>query len=76
MLKEAKELLKKRRIAKKMTQSQLAEKVFVGRTTISMIESNVNYIPSPQLAKLLGKELDFDWTIFFQIGVKTVVING
>lgn len=65
MLKEAKELLKKRRIAKKMTQSQLAEKVFVGRTTISMIESNVNYIPSPQLAKLLGKELDFDWTIFF-----------
>ena len=65
MLKEAKELLKKRRIAKKMTQSQLAEKVFVGRTTISMIESNANYLPSPQLAKLLGQELDFDWTIFF-----------
>ena len=65
MLKEAKELLKKKRIAKKMTQSQLAEKVFVGRTTISMIESNTNYLPSPQLAKLLGQELDFDWTIFF-----------
>ena len=65
MLKEAKELLKKRRIAKKMTQRQLAEKVFVGRTTISMIESNANYLPSPHLAKLLGQELDFDWTIFF-----------
>ena len=65
MLKEAKELLKKKRIAKKMTQSQLAEKVFVGRTTISMIESNSKYLPSPQLAKLLGQELDFDWTIFF-----------
>lgn len=65
MLKEAKKLLKNKRLAKKMTQSQLAEKVFVGRTTISMIESNANYLPSPQLAKLLAQELDFDWTIFF-----------
>lgn len=65
MLKEAKELLKKKRIEHKLTQNQLADKVFVGRTTISMLESNSNYLPSTQLAKALGKELGFDWTIFF-----------
>ena len=65
MLSEAKKLIKKKRIDKKLTQSQLADKVFVGRTTISMLESNDNYLPSPQLAKALGEVLGFDWTIFF-----------
>ncbi len=65
MLRDIKELVKKRRIEKKLTQQQLADKLFVGRTTISMVESNDNYTPSTQLAKALGKELNFDWTLFF-----------
>ena len=65
MLRETKELVKRRRIEKKLTQQQLADKLFISRTTISMIESNDRYTPSIHLAKALGKELNFDWTLFF-----------
>lgn len=65
MLIEVKKLVKKKRLEKKLTQKQLADKLFVGRTTISMIESDGRYIPSTQLAKALGQELGFDWTMFY-----------
>ena len=65
MLLKVKEMVKKKRLEKKLTQKQLADKLFVGRTTISMIESDNRYIPSTQLAKALGQELDFDWTLFY-----------
>ena len=65
MFRETKELVKRRRMDKKLTQQQLADKLFISRTTISMIESNDKYIPSTQLAKALAEELNFDWTQFF-----------
>lgn len=65
MLRETKELVKSKRIEKKLTQQQLADKLFISRTTISMIESNDKYMPSTHLAKALGEELNFDWTLFF-----------
>ncbi|MCI7428542.1 MAG: helix-turn-helix transcriptional regulator [Methanobrevibacter sp.] len=65
MLKDIKELVKKKRKEKKLTQQQLADKLFISRTTISMIESNKRYTPSTHLAKALGEELNFDWTLFF-----------
>ena len=65
MLRETKELVKSKRIEKKLTQQQLADKLFISRTTISMIESNDKYMPSIHLAKALGEELNFDWTLFF-----------
>lgn len=65
MLRDTKELVKKKRAEKKLTQQQLADKLFISRTTISMIESNERYTPSTHLAKALGEELNFDWTLFF-----------
>lgn len=65
MLRETKELVKSRRIEKKLTQQQLADKLFISRTTISMIENSDKYMPSIHLAKALAEELNFDWTLFF-----------
>lgn len=65
MLNIAQKLVKKKRTEKKLTQQQLADRLFVARTTISMVESNDKYTPSTQLAKALGKELEFDWTLFY-----------
>lgn len=65
MLKDTKELVRRKRMEKKLTQQKLADKLFVSRTTISMIESDEKYTPSTHLAKALGEELNFDWTLFF-----------
>lgn len=56
--------LKKARLDKGWTQDQLAEKVFVVRTTISNIECGL-CLPSIPTAKLLAKVLDLDWTEFY-----------
>ena len=57
--------IKELRIAKGLTQEQLANKCGIQRTTITMIELGVNK-PSVELAKKLGKVLDIDWTKFYE----------
>ena len=54
-------MLKKVREAKHMTQAQLAKKVGVTRQAIGLYESGVNK-PSVEIAKAIGRELEFDWT--------------
>lgn len=56
--------LREIRLKKGLTQKQLADKVGVSRTTITLIENGINK-PSVQVAKLLGKILKVNWTIFF-----------
>lgn len=57
--------LKDLRTEKGYTQEELASKCNVLRTTISMIENDVNK-PSVELAKKLGEVLDVDWKGFFE----------
>lgn len=57
--------LKDLRTEKGYTQEELASKCDVLRTTISMIENDVNK-PSVELAKKLGEVLDVDWKGFFE----------
>ena len=57
--------LKEMRIAKGMTQEQLANECGVQRTTITMIELGENK-PSVELAKKLGEILEIDWKGFFE----------
>lgn len=56
--------LQRIREAAKLTQEQLAQKVDVKRTTISNIECGIAK-PSVDLAKKLGKILNFNWTDFY-----------
>lgn len=57
--------LREKRMEKSLTQEQLAEKVYVGRTTISNIECGFA-LPSVETAKLIGAALGFDWTQFLK----------
>lgn len=57
--------LKEIRTKKGLTQKQLADKVGVGRTTITLIESGTNK-PSVKLAQKLGEVLKVKWTVFFE----------
>ena len=57
--------IKELRIAKGLTQEQLANECGVQRTTITMIE-NENNLPSVETAKKLGKVLGIDWKVFFE----------
>jgi transcriptional regulator with XRE-family HTH domain len=59
------EWLKNLRVKANMSQQQLAEKVEVSREYITMIENNER-TPSVLIAKKIGKELNFNWTIFFE----------
>ena len=61
-----KELIKRLRIEKELTQQELADKVGVVRTVITMLETDDDYKPSVDTAKALGNELGFDWTLFFE----------
>jgi transcriptional regulator with XRE-family HTH domain len=58
------ELLKTLRIAKGYTQSEVAEIVGIKRNSYGNIEVGVRR-PSPEVAKRIGKALDFDWTLFY-----------
>lgn len=58
------EWLKNLRMQVDMSQQELAEKVGVSREYITMIENNER-TPSVSVAKKIGIELNFDWTIFF-----------
>ena len=57
--------LKELRIAKGLTQEQLANECGVQRTTITMIELCENK-PSVELAKKLGEIFEVDWKGFFE----------
>ena len=57
--------LKELRIAKGLTQEQLASECGVQRTTITMIELGENK-PSVELAKKLGVIFEVDWKGFFE----------
>lgn len=57
--------LKDLRTEKGYTQEELAIKCDVLRTTISMIENDVNK-PSVELAKKFGVIFDVDWKGFFE----------
>ena len=57
--------LKEMRIAKGLTQEQLANECGVQRTTITMIETGENK-PSVPLAQKLGQVLEVDWKGFFE----------
>ena len=57
--------LKELRIAKGLTQEQLANECGVQRTTITMIELGENK-PSVELAKKLGVIFEVDWKGFFE----------
>lgn len=57
--------LKEAREAAGMTQEQLAEKIGVTRQAVGQYETGINR-PSVDVAKAIGKELDFDWTLLYQ----------
>ena len=57
--------IKELRIAKGLTQEQLANECGVQRTTITMIELGENK-PSVELAKKLGTIFDVTWSDFFE----------
>ena len=57
--------IKELRIAKGMTQEQLANECGVQRTTITMIELGENK-PSVELAKTLGAIFGVAWSDFFE----------
>lgn len=48
-----------------VTQEQLAEKIGVTRQSIGSYENGV-VRPSVDVAKAIGKELDFDWTLLYE----------
>ncbi|EOZ2853512.1 helix-turn-helix transcriptional regulator [Listeria monocytogenes] len=56
--------LKELRKAKGLTQKELANKLGVHRTTITLIEKGINK-PSVKVAKKLGEVLGVEWNIFF-----------
>ena len=57
--------IKELRIAKGLTQEQLANECGVQRTTITMIELGENK-PSVELAKKLGDIFEVAWSDFFE----------
>lgn len=57
--------LRVKREAAGITQEQLAEKVGITRQAIGQYETGINR-PSVEVAKAIGKELDFDWTEFYK----------
>ena len=57
--------LKELRNEKGYTQEELASKCGVLRSTISMVETDVNK-PSVELAKKFGEIFDVDWKGFFE----------
>lgn len=56
--------LRLKRLARRMTQSNVAEEVEVAVSAINKYELNKRR-PTPEVAQRLGKLFDFDWTIFY-----------
>ncbi|MHC1772982.1 MAG: helix-turn-helix transcriptional regulator [Flexilinea sp.] len=57
--------LKEQRNQKKLTQSELAQKIGTTRPTITRYETGVRR-PSVTVAKKIADVLGFDWTLFFE----------
>jgi len=57
-------LMDKRKVANR-TQQQIADAVRIERSYYTQIELGYRR-PSPNVAKLIGEELKFEWTIFFE----------
>ena len=58
-------MLKDRRLSKYMTQEELAKRVGVKRTTVTMWENGLSK-PTVPTAKKIAEVLGFDWTELFQ----------
>lgn len=54
------------RLEQGKTQDYVAKKSGIKRTYYTLIETGKRR-PSVAVAKALGKELNFDWTIFFEV---------
>lgn len=67
--------LRAKREGANMTQAQLSEESGVKRSTIAMIETNVN-MPSIDTAKALAATLDFNWAEFYEEGGNDNATNG
>lgn len=59
------EWLINKRIEKKLSQKELAEKCDVSQVSIARIESGERR-PSPELAKKIADVLNFSWTRFYE----------
>lgn len=64
-MKQQREWLKQIRTSKGMTQTEVAIKGGFARSYYTMVESG-NRTPSVNMAKQIGKILDFDWYKFFE----------
>ncbi len=58
------EWLKQKRLNKRYTQKEVAEKVQIMRASYTQIENGTRR-PSVETAKKIARLLDFDWTRFF-----------
>ena len=58
------EMMKQAMIEKQWSQSELARRCEVDRTTITKICTGVN-MPSIKLARKIGEVLGIDWSLFF-----------
>ena len=65
-MQSASSIMKGRRLARGLTQEQVAKLAGVDRTTITKIE-NGTAKPSVKTAQKIAQVLDFDWTLFFYI---------
>lgn len=59
------EWLINKRIEKKLSQKELAEKCDISQVSIARIESGERR-PSPELAKKIADVLNFSWTRFYE----------
>ncbi len=59
-------IMKGNRLARGLTQEQVAKITGVDRTTITKIE-NGTLRPSVKTAQKIAQVLDFDWTLFFYV---------
>ncbi|KXG42854.1 helix-turn-helix transcriptional regulator [Tepidibacillus decaturensis] len=57
--------LKEKRIAKGLTQTQVADRCKISRSYYTHIENGTK-TPTVPIAKLIGLELDVNWTLFFK----------
>lgn len=53
------------RVAKGMTQAEVAEKAHISQPSLCDIERGINS-PRPDTAKKIAEVLDFPWTKFFE----------
>lgn len=67
--------LKAKRESAGLTQAQLSERSGIKRSTIAMIETEVNK-PSVDTAKALAEVLGFEWFEFYEEGGNEDAANG